>query len=88
LAKDLSPTAYKAVQQALIAGEKLTRGGVNRRVDLIRRIFRWAAENELVPITVYEALRAVSPLKSGRCELADNDPVGQVNDGFEMRSNS
>src|SRR5262249_28083668 len=65
VAKELGPTALKAVRQLMISGydhpnhraqPSLARGVVNQRVGRIRRMFRWAVENELVPAAVYSGL--------------------------------
>ena len=37
-----------------------------RRVNIVKRIFKWAASEELIPVTVYEALRTLAGLRSGR----------------------
>jgi integrase len=49
----------------------LSRGEVNRRVNLIRRMFRWAICEELVPASVLTALETVPGLRAG--EARDND---------------
>jgi hypothetical protein len=41
------------------------RSYINHQVDRIRRMFRWATEEELMPATVYHALRAVRGLRKG-----------------------
>lgn len=53
----------------------LSRGVVNQRVGIIRRAFRWAEGEGLVPEGKYEHLRSLSNLKSGRSEARDTDPV-------------
>src|SRR4051812_15028776 len=59
------PLALKALRQRMIdAG--LCRTLVNQRVGVVRRVFRWAAAEQLVPVTVHQALAAVAGLKRGR----------------------
>ncbi len=78
-AADFGPLALKVVRQNMIdAG--LARTTINQRVNRVRRLFRWAAENELSPPSVYDALRAVSPLKRGRTEAREPEPVRAVSD--------
>lgn len=36
---------------------------INRRIDRVKRMFRWATSQELVPVTVYQALRTLSGLQ-------------------------
>lgn len=56
----------------------LARTTVNERVKRIRRMFRWLAANELVPATVYGALKAVDGLRRGETEAREPDPVRPV----------
>ncbi len=51
------------------------RRNVNHNVGRIKRMFRWATENELVPGTVYHALQAVAGLKRGRTQARESDAV-------------
>jgi integrase len=74
---DFSPLALKAVRQRFI-DDKLSRGVINAHVDRIRLMFRWGVENELVPESVYSALKAVRCLARGRTEAKDHPPVGPV----------
>ena len=30
------------------------------RIGKVRRVFRWAVENEVIPVAIYQALRAVA----------------------------
>ncbi|MHB1767896.1 MAG: site-specific integrase [Phycisphaerae bacterium] len=74
---NFGPTALKAVRQRMV-DQGLCRSLVNRRVNRIRRIFKWGVENELVRSTTLEALRAIAPLKRGRCSVRESDPVKPV----------
>jgi hypothetical protein len=53
---------------------------INRNIDRIRRTFRWAASEELVPTSVYESLRTLAGLRKGRTEAREAEPVGPVED--------
>ena len=64
-ASEFGPKALKAVRERMIADE-WTRGYVNDQVQRLRRMFRFAVEEELVPAGVWEALKAVAGLKKGR----------------------
>lgn len=71
------PLALKAVQSAMIeVGWCRTR--INRQVDRIRRAFKWAASEEMLPVTVYDALRTVPGLKRGRTRAREHPPVRPV----------
>lgn len=53
----------------------LARSTVNDRVKLVRRAFRWATENELVPPSVLHGLQAVAGLRHGRGGARETEPV-------------
>jgi integrase len=73
------PVALKAVRQRMIEAD-LSRGLINRRVNIVKRIFKWAASEELVPVTVYEALRTLAGLRFGRTSAREAEPIGPVAD--------
>jgi integrase len=56
----------------------LARGVINQRIGRIRRLFRWGFENELVPTSVFEGLRAVRGLQRGRSGARETEPVRPV----------
>ncbi len=76
-AVDFGPLALKAVRQAMI-DHGWCRGYVNKQVDRVRRMFSWAAENELVPVVVHQALATVAGLRRGRTEARESVPVAPV----------
>lgn len=47
----------------------IVRSSVNKHVDRIRRVFRWAVSMELVPAATWDALRAVAGLRRGPSPL-------------------
>src|SRR5262249_15592720 len=64
-AETFSPLKLKAVRQAMIdAG--LSRRTINMRIGCIKRVFKWAVENELVTPAVHHGLLAVGGLRQGR----------------------
>ena len=74
---DFTPLGLKAVRTQYVS-EGLCRATVNRYVSHIKRMFKWAVENELVQVEVWQALQAVSGLKKGRSEAEDYDPIRPV----------
>jgi len=53
-AKEFGPLALRSVRQRMVdAG--LCRGLVNRRTDRVKRVFKWAVAEELVPIATVAA---------------------------------
>src|SRR5206468_8356759 len=46
----------------------------------LKQLFRWAAEAELVPAAVYQALATVAGLRKGRGGVRETEPVRPVPD--------
>jgi integrase len=81
---EFGPLALKAVRQKMI-DDNLCRTLINARIKRIRRIFKWGVENELVDANILHGLQAVSPLKRGRCEVRESNPVKPI-DEASMRA--
>ena len=79
-AKDFGPNALKAVREHMVEGQKLCRKEVNKRIGRIKRVFKWAASEELIPPSVFEGLRTVDGLRMGRTTARENPPVRPVDD--------
>ncbi len=73
-AADFGPLALKRVRDAMVSAG-WSRGTVNQQVGRLRSVFRWGVEQEMLPPTVLEGLRALSPLKRGRCDARETEPV-------------
>src|SRR5262245_14838662 len=73
--KDFGPVNLKACRAEFIR-LGLSRRECNRRTNLIKQAFRWAAENELAPRGLYHDLCAVQGLRKGRSEARETRPVG------------
>jgi len=56
------------------------RGVVNQRTSRIKRIFKWAVAEELVPPSVHHGLSAVDGLPKGRSGVRESVPVQPVAD--------
>jgi len=80
-AEKLGPLALRAVRERLIVDD-LSRREINKRINRIRRIFKWAASMELVPASVFEALRTVAGLERGRTTARETEPVKPVEERF------
>ncbi|QDU23916.1 tyrosine-type recombinase/integrase [Urbifossiella limnaea] len=78
-AAQFGPKALAAVRQHMV-GLGWCRSLVNRQVDRIRRVLRWAASEELIPGSTYEALRTLAGLRRGRTEARESEPVRPVAD--------
>ncbi len=73
------PLALKAVRERMI-GLGWCRSSVNKQCTRVRGLFRWAAENELIPPAAYHALLAVKGLRRGRSGARETEPVRPVPD--------
>lgn len=80
-AANFGPLALKAVRQRMIEAG-LSRGVINAHVGRIKRMFKWAVENELVPLSSYHGLQAVVGLQRGRSTARDTPPVKPVPEAF------
>jgi integrase len=78
-AKDFGPVALTNVRAAMVA-KGWVRTTVNHQVGRVKRMFKWATANELVPPGVYHGLLAIDGLRHGRTPAPDPDPVRPVND--------
>ncbi len=76
-AKDFGPTALKACRQEFVKRD-LARGVINQHTNRIRRMFRWAVENELLPAEVHGALAAVPGIKRGRAGVRESEKIRPV----------
>jgi hypothetical protein len=64
-AREFGPLALKACRGEMLRKD-WSRTWTNAQVDRIRRAFRWGVEEDLVPGSVYEALRTVKGLRRGK----------------------
>jgi hypothetical protein len=58
--------------------QALCRKVVNQRIDHIKRLFKWAGSEELVPAAVHEALKTVAGLRRGHPGTYDRPKVKPV----------
>ena len=79
MASDFGPLALKAVRQMMVT-KGWCRRRINQQIGRIRRMFRWAVENELISGEVWHALEAVTGLAMGRSEAHEAPPVTSVAD--------
>jgi integrase len=79
------PLALKEVRKWLVAQE-LSRGVINQRIGIVKRLFRWAASEQLVPGNVWHALEAVTGLRAnervGDKVVQDRPKVRPVAEGI------
>lgn len=78
-ATDFGPLALKAVRQVLI-DDGLSRKVVNRHIFRVKAVFKWSAENELIPVSIYHALQTVRGLSKGRSAARETKRIRPVPD--------
>ena len=78
-AGEFGPKKLKAVRQHMI-DQGLSRGVINHRIGRIKRMFKWAVAEELVPPSVYHGLQAVAGLSFGRTAARETEPIRPVPD--------
>ena len=79
LAAEFGPKSLKIFRESLCQ-QNLSRGYINASMSRIRRMFRWAAAEELVPIQTFQALSTVPGLRRGRGAARETGPVRPVAD--------
>ena len=76
-AAEFGPRTLKAVREKMIEA-RASRRYINSSVQKIKRVFKWAASEDLVPVTVYQSLQSVEGLRRGRCRAREGRTVKPV----------
>lgn len=76
-ATQFGPKALTAFRDDLI-GAGLARKTINQRIGIVRRAFRHAVKEEIVPPSTLHGLQAVEGLKRGRCRARESAGVKPV----------
>lgn len=77
---EFGPLALKALRQHMVHRGTWCRTTINRAIDIVKRMFKWAAENELILADYHHRLRTVSGLRKGRSYTREPHPVRPVPD--------
>lgn len=78
-AAEFGPLTLKAVRQKFI-DVGWCRSLVNQRIGRVRRMFKWAASEELVAVAVHQALATVQGLQCGRSGVRESKSIEAVAD--------
>ena len=73
-ARDFGPLGLKAARHEMIR-PGWCRTHINRHVNRIKDVFKWGTAPELIPGSLYEALRTVAALSEGRTAAREPDPA-------------
>ena len=76
---EFGPLCVKAARQQWVK-EGRSRSECNRRLGVVKRIFKWAVSEQLAPVASYQAISTVAGLQKGRTEAPEVLPVGPVDD--------
>jgi len=74
---DFRQDELKAVRAAMV-DSGLSRSTINARVNRIRRAWKWAAAEKLVPTSTHQDLMTVDPLRKNRTAAKESRGVGPV----------
>ena len=76
-AREFGPMKLKLVREHMIA-KRWSRNTINKAIDRIKRMFRWATEEELLSPDIYHGLQSVAGLKFGRTSAKESQPIAPV----------
>ena len=72
-----TPKMLKAVRDRMI-DRRFVRTSINQHVGRIKRMFKWAVSEDLLPVQPYQALCTVAGLQKGRTRAIESEPVKPV----------
>ncbi len=78
-AREFNVLALKALRERFISLD-WCRKTINQQVERVRRIFKWAASESLIPYVVFSELGALMGLKNGRTTARETEPVLPVSE--------
>lgn len=73
------PVAFKTIHETLV-DKGLTRQGINKKMKLLLRAFKWAASESKLPAAVYDTLRLVPSLKQKRTAASESEKITPIDD--------
>ena len=76
-AGEFGPKALKAVRKRMIDAD-YSRKTICDSISRIRRMFKWAASEEILSVSVFQSLTTIEPLKKGRSGARETEPVRAV----------
>lgn len=75
VAEEFGPLALSSLREHIVEQKRWARTTINSRINIIRRMFKWAAASERIPASVYEAVRILPGLQRGRTTAREPDPI-------------
>ena len=77
--EEFDPLRIKEVREVMIE-KNWCRNLINRRIGMIRRMFKWAVSEQMVSPMILHGLQAVDGLKRGRSRAKESPPVKPVDE--------
>ncbi len=84
-AESITRADLRLVQDDLVA-RGLARSTINDRIGYAKQIFKWGAENDLLPPETYARVASLKPLVAGRSAARETAPVEPVSDADVERT--
>lgn len=77
MAEDFGPLHLKKFREFLVAGTEYdwSRKTINRRIHMVKRMFKWAAGDQLVSTHAYTSLTTIEGLRRGRTTARESKKV-------------
>ncbi|NOS99471.1 MAG: hypothetical protein HOP29_02465 [Phycisphaerales bacterium] len=84
-AVEFGPKKLRLLREEMIRGNGAdrrpwSRKYINAQIGRIKHLFKWAAAREMAPVSVYESLRTLEPLRRGKCQARETARVLPVPD--------
>ncbi len=79
-AKSFGPRKLKDIRRYMIDVQDLARTEINKRIGRIKRVFKFAVSEEMIPPSVYQGLQTVSGLRRGEHGVRESKRVKPVPD--------
>ncbi len=77
--EDFGPLKLIDVRDEMIK-QNICRKTINQRIGVIKRMFKWAASRQLIPMITYQGLLTVEGLKRNRSAAKESQPVKAVDE--------
>ncbi|MCP4709712.1 MAG: site-specific integrase, partial [Planctomycetes bacterium] len=75
--EEFGPLKLKALRDKMIKARH-ARSTINKRIGMIKRMFNWAAENEMIHESTASALYKVKNLQADRSDAKETEPIRPV----------
>lgn len=77
-ASEFGVIQYRACRDWWLSDPKRSRQYVNKQMKRLLRVIKWGVGEGMIPPSVHQALQCVAPLKRGRTDAPETEPVKPV----------